>query len=391
MIAACGADGLSSACAPTMRLKYSKARRSSCATPLPSAYIRPSFHCAIGWPPSAAYCSAVSEVSGVVTGATFFSADPGCPETTGMVAFWFTGAPSKANAEATGTVPSSNAKMIRSDVRIALLLVRTTRMGYGPSHCRPNLLGIFPEHPRRVIRLARRPHGFAFRKLHVGQFYVKCSNDSIDLDDVPVLQEPDGAAQGSLRADMADAEAAGRAGETTVGDEGDLAAHALPGQRRRGRKHLTHPRTAARPLVADHEDFAFLVGPLLNGFQGILFPVEAAGRPSKFQIRHTRDLHDRALGREIAFQADHATGNGDRLIGRPHHILARIPFHAFEVFGDRPAGDRQTVTVQKSVIEQRFHQKRYATSFEHVFGDITTSWLQIRDIRCLFEDFRHVK
>src|SRR6185369_10508590 len=58
---ACGADGLSSACALAMRLKYSKARMSSWATPSPSAYIRPSFHCATGWPPSAAYCSEVSE------------------------------------------------------------------------------------------------------------------------------------------------------------------------------------------------------------------------------------------------------------------------------------------------------------------------------------------
>ena len=44
-----------------------------------------------------------------------------------------------------------------------------------------------------------------------------------------------------------------------------------------------------------------------------------------------------------------------------------------------------------AVIEQRFHQKRYATSFEHVFGDITTARLQIRDIWCLFEDFRDVE
>src|ERR1051325_1216490 len=58
---ACGADGLSSACWLAILLKYSKARRSSCATPSPSAYIRPSFHCATGWPPSAAYCSEVSE------------------------------------------------------------------------------------------------------------------------------------------------------------------------------------------------------------------------------------------------------------------------------------------------------------------------------------------
>jgi len=47
-IAACGADGLSSAWELAIRLKYSKARRSSWATPSPSAYIRPSFHCATG-------------------------------------------------------------------------------------------------------------------------------------------------------------------------------------------------------------------------------------------------------------------------------------------------------------------------------------------------------
>jgi hypothetical protein len=78
-IVACGADGLSSACALAMRLKYSKARRSSCTTPSPSAYIRPSFHCATGWPPSAAYCSEFSEgaATGVAVaddGGTFFMA-----------------------------------------------------------------------------------------------------------------------------------------------------------------------------------------------------------------------------------------------------------------------------------------------------------------------------
>src|SRR5450432_4061801 len=252
-----------------MRLKYSKARRSSCATPLPSAYILPNFHCAIGWPPSAAYCSAVSEVSAdAVPGAGFFNtaAEPGCwPETTGMVASRLTGAPSKAKAEATGRAPSINAKMIRSDVRIALLLVRTTRMGYGPSHCRPNLLGVFPEHPGRVIRLPWHPLGLAFGKLFVGQFYVKRSQDRIDLDDIAVREQSNRTADRGLRPDVADAEAARRAGEAAVGDQGDLAAHALPGQRRRCGKHLAHPRTAARPLVADHDDLALFVSSLLDG------------------------------------------------------------------------------------------------------------------------------
>ena len=43
------------------------------------------------------------------------------------------------------------------------------------------------------------------------------------------------------------------------------------------------------------------------------------------------------------------------------------------------------------MIEQRLHQKRYAASFEHVLGDITAARFQIRDIRCLFEDFGDVE
>src|SRR5690349_16597046 len=143
--------------------------------------------------------------------------------------------------------------MVRSNVRIALLLVRTARVGYGPSHCRPNLLGIFPERARRMVSLARAPFGFAFRELSVAQFYVKGSDDCVDLDDIAVLQQADRSAHSRLRPDMADAEAAGGAGEPAVGDECDLTAGALPGQRSRGREHFPHSGTAARALIADDD------------------------------------------------------------------------------------------------------------------------------------------
>src|SRR5258708_10186725 len=131
-----------------MRLKYSKARRSSWATPSPSAYIRPNFHWATGGPPSAAYCNEVSDVSGVDGGITFFkaAAAPGWAETTGIAVSGLTGAPSKANPwVAVGVAPKINAKMIRLDIRITLFLVRPARMGHGAIHRRPHLLGIFPE------------------------------------------------------------------------------------------------------------------------------------------------------------------------------------------------------------------------------------------------------
>ena len=70
-------------------------------------------------------------------GTAFFNAAaaPGCAETTEIVASWLAGAPSKANAgAASGVAPKINAKMIRSDVRITLFLVRPIRMGNEFAH-----------------------------------------------------------------------------------------------------------------------------------------------------------------------------------------------------------------------------------------------------------------
>src|ERR1700747_404640 len=161
--------------------------------------------------------------------------------------------------------PTTNATMRRSDVRIALLLMRTTGMGNGPTDCRPNLLGVFPERARRMVWLASAPFGSALSELCIAQFNVKNSGDGVDVDDVAILQQSDRPTHGGLGADMADAEAAGGAGEPAVRNQGDLAAHALPGQCCGGLQHFAHAGTAPRPLVADDDDLAFSVGALLDG------------------------------------------------------------------------------------------------------------------------------
>ena len=43
------------------------------------------------------------------------------------------------------------------------------------------------------------------------------------------------------------------------------------------------------------------------------------------------------------------------------------------------------------VIEQRPHQERNATCFEHIFGNKTAARLQIRDIGRALEDFGHIE
>src|SRR5215208_1973332 len=104
-----------------------------------------------------------------------------------------------------------------------------------------------------MIGLSRLPFGLTFGEFGVSQFYVKCPDDGVDFDDVAVPQQRDRPANSGFGPDMADTEPSGSAREATVGDQRDLAAHALPGQRRRGREHFPHAGAASRPLVADDD------------------------------------------------------------------------------------------------------------------------------------------
>src|SRR4029079_4780839 len=137
-----------------------------------------------------------------------------------------------------------------------------------------------------MVSLSWLPFGSAFRPFRVGQFYVKPAVNRIDFDHITIPQQRDGAANGRFRPDMADTEPSGRAGKPAIRNECDLAAHALPGQRRRGREHLSHARHATLYLVADHNDLALFVGFLLDGLKSILFAVKTARGPGESQIRH---------------------------------------------------------------------------------------------------------
>src|SRR6478609_1438350 len=122
-----------------------------------------------------------------------------------------------------------------------------------------------------------------------------------------------GVADRRLRPDVADAEAARRAREASVGDQRDLVAHALAVERGRGRQHLAHARAALRTLVPDHEHVALAIAALPDRLEARLLAIEAARRTAEGLLvgRHAGDLHDRALGREVALQADHAAGRSD--------------------------------------------------------------------------------
>src|SRR6202043_1002126 len=186
-------------------------------------------------------------------------------------------------------------------IRITRLLGTAARMGHGAIARRPDLLGVFPQIARPIFLGPRLPGFGAGGELAVAQLDVQRTLLGIELDDVAVANEPDRAAHGSLGPDVTDAEAARRAGETAVGDQRDLAAHALTVERSGGRQHFTHAGAAFRALVTDDQHVAFPVRPVLDVFEESSLPVEAARGPAETQARHAGNLNDRAVGREITF------------------------------------------------------------------------------------------
>src|SRR5262245_49961090 len=384
--------------------------------------MRPSFQIAPGTPRSAAYSSAIrpwltlpsrsiwlperNASNGVApAGGTALSAGPaGGAGTVASGATRDGGSGAVTGAISGVRVPSKlaagekpNAKPIRPrlttalDVRIARLLSRPAGMGHRAFARRPDLLGIFPQIAGRELGRPRLPGLRPALEFGLAQIDLEHAFVGVDGDDVAVAHMRDRSADGGLGADMSDAEAAGGAGETSVGDEGDLAAHALSVERGGRCQHLAHARAALGALIADHEHVAFPVLAVLDRLEAGFFAVETTRRTGKFQLTHAGNLNNGTLGREIALETDDTAGDGQRLIGRTHNVLIFIPLNPSEIVADGAAGYRDALAVQVTVVEQRLHQQRDAASFEHVFGDITATGLQIRDIRCLFEDFRDVE
>src|SRR4051794_33221039 len=135
-----------------------------------------------------------------------------------------------------------------------------------------------------MVGLSGLPIGFTLCEFRLGQFYVKCSDLGVDFDDVAVPQQRDRTTHSRFRPDMADAETSGSPGKAAIGDERDLAAHALPGQRRRGREHLPHAGTAARALIADDDDLTLFVGFLLDRLEGVPSRSKQRAGPVNFRL-----------------------------------------------------------------------------------------------------------
>src|SRR5262249_6502661 len=153
----------------------------------PSAYMRPSFHCASAWPCSAAYSS---EWTALAVLPSFSQCAPernASPAEGGTAAMALSDLlPSNAKAGvARRPTPSTTTLNSNSAVRIAFLLGSAAWVGHRAVDGGAYLLGVFPEIAggSRVIR-TRLPVLLAFGEFRVGELDVERAGDRVDLDDV---------------------------------------------------------------------------------------------------------------------------------------------------------------------------------------------------------------
>src|SRR4029077_18615943 len=127
---------------------------------------------------------------------------------------------------ATAAAPVAR-RIMPLDVRIARRLGRSTRMGHRAVTPRSNLLVVFPQVTRSEFGGTRLPFLRTPIQLSLAELDVERTALRIECDDVAVANERDPTADRRLLADMADAETAGGAGKAAIGNQRDLAAHAL--------------------------------------------------------------------------------------------------------------------------------------------------------------------
>src|SRR5262249_17386762 len=155
----------------------------------PSAYIRPSFHCASACPFSAAYSS---EFTALTVSPALRKFAPERNASTGVIG----GGPrlpsvllpsnASAGAAAIRPAPISNTRKSRSAVRIALFLACSAGMRDRAVEGGAHLLSVFPQIAGSEFRLARFPLTLAFGEFVGGKLDVERAVLGIEFDDVTV-------------------------------------------------------------------------------------------------------------------------------------------------------------------------------------------------------------
>ena len=209
-------------------------------------------------------------------------------------------------------------------------------------------LGVFGKDAAGVFGLGRFPLGEAGLDFGFGDFEGEGSFVGVDGNGVSVLDNGKGAAFGGFGGDVANNEAVAAAGESAVGDEGDMVAKPFAHDGGGGRQHFSHAGSAFGAFVADDEDVAFLDFVVEDGLEGGFFGVEGFSSAAEVEAFFAADFGDGAGFGEIAVKDDEVSVFFDGVMKAADDFLAgRVVGGVGEVLGECLSGDGEAVAVQQ--------------------------------------------
>src|SRR4029079_9767481 len=140
---------------------------------------------------------------------------------------------------------------------------------------------------------------------------------------------------------------------------------------------LAHAGAAARALVADDDVVAGL--DRAGGGRGhrVLLALEDAGRALVVDALVAGQLHDGALGREVAAEDREAAGLLDGVGERADDLLAGRLLRLARVLADAAAGDGLGVLVEDPRLEQALGHDADAAGVVEVLGDEAAAGLEV--------------
>src|SRR5262245_61655445 len=173
-------------------------------------------------------------------------------------------------------------------------------IGHGPKRSRRHLGSIFRQHPATVARFWAPPSLQSRANLILGNAEIDRPGFRVDRDRVSIPHNREWPSIERLWRDVTHHEAMGASGETSVGNQRDVFAQATPHHGACRREHFAHARSAARTLIANHDDIAFFDVALEDRPHGGLLAVKDPGLPAESLPFLAADLCDGASGCEIA-------------------------------------------------------------------------------------------
>ena len=137
---------------------------------------------------------------------------------------------------------------------------------------------------------------------------------------------------------------------------------------------------------------ALVVGALLHRVERVLLALEDPRRAGEDLLRlaHAGDLHDRALGREVALEPDDAAGRRDRRVDREDHPAVGLAADVVELLADAAAARGHAVAVEQAGAQQLLQHDRHAAGLVEILGDVLPAGLEVDEVGGVAEDVADV-